>query len=213
MNQASRKRCVICGINDATTSDHLPPKGIFPKPRPDNLITVPSCIDCNNSASTLDEVFRLYLALQVGDLDDQIASAYFHEALRTYRHNKKLQGEIMSGAEPLDLTTPSGIYLGQGLKVLWNSTAHDAVIERTVRGLYFHHFDEILPPNVGISPKWFAQPDEQLLKVVSGLEKKVVGENQFVYRFGKDKNLPWVSVWYFEFYGRHWAGAHTGMTQ
>lgn len=211
MNQASRKICAICGNNEATTLDHLPPKSIFPKPRPDDLITVPSCIECNNSASDLDEAFRLYLALHVGDLDDEITSAYFHEALRTYKHNKKLQREILSSAEPMDFTTPSGIYMGQGMKVLWNSTAHDAVIERIVRGLYFYHFDEVLPSDARISPKWFNRPDEEFLETLSGLKKNIVGNNQFVYLYGRDEENPAASIWHFEFYGRHWAGAHTGM--
>jgi hypothetical protein len=142
MSRDKGKICAICGINEATTSDHLPPKSIFPKPRPSNLITVPSCNECNNSASGLDEIFRLYLALHVGDLDDQVTSAYSHEALRTYKYNKKLQREILGSAQPINFTTPSGIYIGQGMKVLWNSKAHDEVIKRMVRGLYFYHFGD-----------------------------------------------------------------------
>jgi len=211
MTRASRKICAICGNNEATTSDHLPPTSIFPKPRPDNLITVPSCAECNNRASDLDEAFRLYLALHVGDLEDEIAAAYFHEAPRTYKHNKQLQREILGSAEPVDFTTPSGIYTGQGMKVLWNSKAHDAVIERIVRGLYFHNFGEVLPPDARVSPKWFNQPDEEFLQTMSGLKKNVVGNNQFVYLFGRAEGRPAASVWCFEFYGRHWAGAHTGM--
>lgn len=211
MNQVSKRICAICGNNEATTFDHLPPKSIFPKPRPDNLITVPSCAECNNGASDLDETFRLYLALHVGNLDDEIASAYFHEAIRTFEHNKKLQREILGSAEPIDFATPSGIYIGQGMKVLWNSTAHDAVIGRIVRGLYFHHFDEVLPPDAGVSPKWFNRPNEEFLKAVSGLKKNVVGNNQFTYLYGRDEVSPATSIWCFEFYGRHWAGAHTGM--
>lgn len=210
-NQKTTKICAICGINEATTSDHIPPKSIFPKPRPNNLITVPSCFDCNNSASELDEVFRLYLALHVGDLNDKITAVYFHEALRTFKHNKKLQCEILSSAEMVDFKTPAGIYLGQGMKVIWNSKSHDAVIERVVRGLYFHHFGEVLSSNANVSTKWFNQPDEAFLKMLSGLKKNVIGNNQFIYLYGREDDHPSVSVWYFEFYGRHWAGAHTGM--
>lgn len=211
MNLDSRKICAICGRNEATTSDHLPPKGIFPKPRPHNLITVPSCAECNNGASDLDETFRLYLALHVGDLDDAVTSAYFHEALRTYKHNKRLQRDILESASPVDFTTLGGIYIGQGMKIPWNSKAHDAVIERMVRGLYFHHFGEVLAPDTQVSTKWFNQPDEEFLRSLVGLRKCVVGNNQFIYLYGRAEDYPPASVWYFEFYGRHWAGAHTGM--
>ena len=211
MNKYDGQLCAICGLKAATTSDHLPPKSIFPKPRPSNLITVPSCADCNNSASELDENFRLYLALHVGDLEDKLTAAYFYEALRTYKHNKKLQREILGIVELVDLKTPSGINLGLGMKVLWNSKSHDAVIERIVRGLYFHHFGEVLPSIANVSPKWFNQPDEVFLEKLEGLKKNVIGDNQFVYSYGRENEHPSFSVWYFEFYGRHWAGAHTGM--
>lgn len=35
--------CCYCGINSSTTKDHIPPKSIFNKPLPNNLITVPYC--------------------------------------------------------------------------------------------------------------------------------------------------------------------------
>jgi hypothetical protein len=153
----------------------------------------------------------MYLALHVGDLDDELTADYFNEALRTYEHNKKLQREIMSSAKPVEFTTESGIYIGQGMKVLWNSQAHDAVIERIVRGLYFYHFGEVLPSDAKVSPKWFNRPDKQFLQTMSSLTKNVIGNNQFIYMYGRAEEHPAASVWCFEFYGRHWAGAHTGM--
>ena len=45
--------CFNCGgVPD--TVDHTPPKVLIDKPYPDEMIVVPSCYDCNNSAS-LDE--------------------------------------------------------------------------------------------------------------------------------------------------------------
>lgn len=207
MNKIANEICAICGINKATTSDHLPPKSIFPKPRPNNLITVPSCTSCNNNASDLDEAFRLYLALHVGNQGDKITSKYFKEALKTYRHNKRLQREILGNAKPINSTTPNG----QSIKILWNSKAHDAVIERMVRGLYFNHFGEVLHPDAKIRPKWFYQPDQKFLQAFYGFEKNIIGNNQLIYLYGRANEQPSASVWYFEFYGRHWAGASTGM--
>lgn len=210
MKNDPRQLCAICGTNEATTADHLPPKGIFPHPRPSNLITVPSCAGCNNNSSALDEAFRLYLALHVGDLDDELTSNYFHEALRTYRHNGRLQREVLGSAEPVEITSETGIYLGQGMKILWNSKAHDTIIERTVRGLYYHHYGEILGPDVHVSPKWFNRPNMDLLNTFSNLTRNVIGNNQLVYLYGRAEDKPSASIWYFVFYGRHWAGAHTG---
>jgi len=211
MTRTHRNICAICGINTATTLDHLPPKSIFPRPRPNNLITVPSCKECNQNASILDEAFRLYLALHVVRQGDEATKKYFQEALKTFEHNGRLQREIINNSQPIDCTTESGIYLGQGMKVTWNSTAHDAVIERIVRGLYYHHFGEVLPPQAKVFPKWFSEPNEEFLQTMNDLTKNIIGNNQFVYFYGRSENDPTKSVWYFEFYGQHWAGAHTGM--
>lgn len=45
--------CFHCG-GEANTVDHAPPKVFLDKPYPNELIVVPSCYECNNSAS-LDE--------------------------------------------------------------------------------------------------------------------------------------------------------------
>lgn len=45
--------CFHCG-GKPDTVDHAPPKVLLDRPYPDEMISVPSCYDCNNSAS-LDE--------------------------------------------------------------------------------------------------------------------------------------------------------------
>ncbi len=63
--------CVFCGVRDGTTKDHVPPKGMFPPPRP-NLITVPACVTCNGGASEIDERFRTMLSLKVGAASPEV---------------------------------------------------------------------------------------------------------------------------------------------
>ena len=55
-------QCYLCGSTDNLTRDHIPPKGIFPKPRPNDLLTVPCCFDCNNGLSKQDELLRLMVS-------------------------------------------------------------------------------------------------------------------------------------------------------
>jgi len=64
-NAANSQECVYCGATGCLTRDHVPPKAIFSKPLPSNLITVPACAKCNSAASNDDEYFRL--SLQVRD--------------------------------------------------------------------------------------------------------------------------------------------------
>lgn len=55
----SIEKCYLCGSTENLTRDHIPPKGLFPKPRPSNLYTVPCCYSCNNGAAKEDEYFRV----------------------------------------------------------------------------------------------------------------------------------------------------------
>src|SRR5947208_269514 len=55
--------CVYCGKVGPITMDHVPPRLLFPDPKP-ALITVPSCFKCNSSASKDDEYFRLVVCIR-----------------------------------------------------------------------------------------------------------------------------------------------------
>ncbi len=57
--------CAISGEIKTTTREHIPPKNIFPRPLPSDLITVPACAECNNGASRYDEIFKVLLSFGV----------------------------------------------------------------------------------------------------------------------------------------------------
>jgi hypothetical protein len=51
--------CAYCGSTSELTDDHIPPKNLFPKPRPENIITVKACKICVKDTSKDDEYFRM----------------------------------------------------------------------------------------------------------------------------------------------------------
>ena len=55
--------CLYCGVPGELTNDHVPPKNLFPKPRPNILVEVRACLACNGGASKDDEYFRQCLVL------------------------------------------------------------------------------------------------------------------------------------------------------
>ena len=73
----ANERCYLCGISlriydlkpgekppaDSKTRDHVPPVGLFPDPKPSDLVTVPCCFKCNNTHSGFDERLRALAAL------------------------------------------------------------------------------------------------------------------------------------------------------
>jgi hypothetical protein len=59
-------RCCYCAKEGEMTKDHVPPKGFFPPPRPNNLIQVPCCFECNNGFSLDDEAVRAWFTASLG---------------------------------------------------------------------------------------------------------------------------------------------------
>ena len=55
-------KCYLCSTDQKITADHIPPRNLFPEPRPSNLITVPCCESCNQSYNLDDEALRCFLA-------------------------------------------------------------------------------------------------------------------------------------------------------
>lgn len=201
--------CAICGIREAVTKDHVPPRGIFIKPRPNNLIKVPACFSCNNNASDLDEKFRVYLGLHVGGSGGQGEELFRKEALRTLKHNKKLRQKILRGMEPVNLTTPGGIFSERGYRFLWDSEAHDTIVERTIRGLYFHHYRQILGKQAYVKVQWLRGIPAEMAEMVNGWSIYSFGKGEVTYRYGRAEEYPLCSIWLFQFYGAHWASGYS----
>jgi hypothetical protein len=56
--------CVYCGAFGTIHMDHVPPKNLFEAQAQSQLLTVPACRSCNNSASKDDEYFLVVMALR-----------------------------------------------------------------------------------------------------------------------------------------------------
>jgi hypothetical protein len=208
MKSKTQILCAICGFRNATTSDHVPPKGIFPKPRPGDLITVPSCFHCNNSGSKQDEEFRVFLSLQLGMETRATRGLWKDGALRSLQHNQRLRTHIINNSRWVDVTTPSGIRLRKQRAVFMPARAHNAVLDRTVRGLYFHHFGDILGQQVscrvsqmtGLPKKIESAEIDQMLQSMAIAS---IGGNSFVYRYARAADSPLNSLWLLRFYERY----------
>lgn len=198
--------CVICGKRAATTRDHVPPEGIFPKPLPSNLITVPACARCNNGTSTHDENFKVLLSLYCGQFNPEVSRLINTHALPTLGHNQKLNRTLITRMCPTYRSSSSGIIYERGWSVDWDETSTKIVIERTVRGLYFHHFNEILGEETECR---ISRLDDDNLEIALGIfsnwSKGYIGDkNEVVYLYAQQKEEILHSVWIFEFYGVLW---------
>ena len=112
--------CAICGINEATTRDHVPQKAIFQKPRPENLITVPACSDCYNGASDLDDLFKVYLSMHAACESDIARRLFTEKTARTLERNKSLLSQIAEESKEQQIEDENGDFV-TGTGILWNS--------------------------------------------------------------------------------------------
>lgn len=205
----SDMRCSICGVRAATTRDHVPPKNIFPRPRPNDLVTVPACQECNMGVSGVDEKFRAYLSLHVGLDTPDATRLWTQHAVRTFRHNNSLRREILGKSQRVDMVTKAGIIIGEGYRLQWDSAVHDTTVDRTIRGLYFHHFGDILGEKVRVQVRWHQNLTQEMIELSSEWSMNSMGSDIFVYRFSRAVDQPLASVWLLQFYGRHWASGNT----
>ena len=205
----SDKICVFCGAK-ATTRDHIPPKGIFPRPLPPNakLITVPACTTCNGSASEDDEIFRNYISQTVSADSD----------FRTTEEQNKLKGQAKRGIErspKKDIQNKNPALIVNENKIIERTEAKaefkvtERVIKKIVRGLYFYHFKSIFPIGKKIEIIILNPLRKGLWCKLQFKSSNICGEDVFHYQYGRlDLDLH-VSIWVFDFYNNKKIGAIT----
>lgn len=213
-NQYPRNICAYCGDSKHLTDDHIPPKNLFPKPRPNNLITVPACKKCHSTTSKDDEYFRIKLSLR-DDAGNHHSARKNWDSLFRGLNRKKASGlrkSFLSDIKNVHTRTPVGIYTGVRLGYDVDLNRIRKVVERIVRGFYFAEVGKPLGLNTGLKivlnedlldePKGFIEElSKTILKPLASKEAKVIGNNIFSYRHHIAVEDPIVSVWGMSFYG------------
>ena len=146
MKQKGQEGCAYCGAT-ATTRDHVPPRGLFPKPWPSDFITVPSCDPCNGGASLDDEFFRVFLTLREESGVRSDAAAVLQTTMRGL-HRPEYQGlrtTILSSLREVEHISPNGLYLGHIRQYSVERRRIERVCSRITRGLFYHHSGFRLP--------------------------------------------------------------------
>jgi len=134
--------CYNCGLNEATTHDHVIPRTLIPTPRPANLPTVPACEPCNGGFSKDEEYLRDRLAGVVGD-PNYLGPDLWDTAWRSLQdpkaHGKKIGFFKEIRQLPKPVLTKEG---PTDLAVVISKDRTDRVIKKMVRALYYHRFEE-----------------------------------------------------------------------
>ena len=197
---AEQGRCFVCG-GPATTRDHIPPRGIFPEPLPDNLITVPACPRCNSESCRDDEYFRLVVPATTND-NPRALALLNQRILKRARRKPGLVIEFLKSVSKVDEVSSGGIYLGPARAVKLDRRRIQTVINKIVRGLFFHHTGRILGGNCVVEEFWY-QPrlTETVLERICALPLFNVGDGSvFSYRYELPTSAFDESAWFLMFY-------------
>jgi len=81
---------------------------------------------------------------------------------------------------------------------------YDRVFERTVRGLYYHHFKEILGRDVIFSIYPSTTLSDEMYQLTVNLPQNAIGNDALIYKYGRVEAVPKGSMWIFQLYNRHW---------
>lgn len=214
------KLCVSCGA-PASSRDHVPPKELLSKPYPKNLITVPSCGDCNNGASRDDEYLRNTLLLRIETADHPEALKLrprFYRGFFDAQH-PGARREVLRKLKPVRLVSPAGLSLGRTASFEVEVPRIHRVIRRIVYGLYFRTRGERLPDGCvidvypGDAVAGDVSADGELLRALGGTvlirgRQRTIGAEAFSYWFYDareqedcDRLGPHDTVWMLRFYG------------
>lgn len=206
------KHCYFCD-NIATSSEHVPPKCLFPEIKDTkginfrkNLITVPSC-DLHNSRKSDDDEF---LMLSLSGLIKNNPVGNFHQLTKANRALKRknanfLSKEILRKHKYGTIQSSDGKYrlvsIGHpNVERLYNCLEHIAC------GLYFHKFKVRFKGSVKIFMGFIDYKDnnKQVLKhflkkrfiLETELNEEIEGENPevFYYQFLKPDNHGFIAL-------------------
>ncbi len=135
------KRCCLCGTSAKLTRDHVPPKGFFVPPLPDNLITVPCCHGCNQHYKKDDEAARLFFSAYRWE-SDKGKWIWKEKALgSTLQRSPKLRQRVLDSLHHLPVQTQNGVEVMP--VIIFPESRMNRFLIRITKGLLFSFYPDI----------------------------------------------------------------------
>lgn len=208
--------CVHCRKRPAVSRDHVPPKGLFQRPRPDNLIRVPACEDCDNGRTKDDEYlqhiysfdYRADTNLSASNRRNSIL-AKFKDGIRT-----AALAALLRKGRPTSFYTPSGLYVGDGLEIDVDGRRLTRVHKCVVTGLFYVEYGRPLANDYGVvvlhadvieanaSVEAQRKFGEGFVKRLQAVAPRIFGRDEFEYRCVAAIDNENCTAWWLTYYGR-----------
>src|SRR6266487_5362893 len=138
MTKRARKKkatpaCVYCGKEPGTTNDHVPPKSLFPEPRP-KMVKVPCCEACRKRQSKDDEYFKIMTVMRRDVVHEPFVQTVVDSVYRGLARpeGKGLANSLRRSARSIPKQTVSGSYVGVDAVYRIDTARLNAVMRRTL---------------------------------------------------------------------------------
>ncbi len=206
------KKCIYCNSTENLTKDHIPPKCFFPDPKPSNLISVVCCKKCNNDFGRDDEYVFAVLTMRHDVGEHRVGKKHLEKLKRMFCNPKKLLflKSIVNSTNVIDVSTPSGIYIGKTLTYQPKGDRILNFMKRLTAGIYFHETKRPLPLNNKfrlLDPSNFERQSELFKKTMSPVlyelinkNKTIIGDNVFSYSYEIHKDNKYIFFSLFSFF-------------
>jgi hypothetical protein len=144
-DQRQRGVCAYCGRKKQLTVDHIPPKLLLAEPFPNNLITVPACVECNKKFQRDDEYTRDMLALDFRAGANAAAASKVPKIFRSLQRpqSQRYAGYVQGQIRPTELVDSLGRPLS--LRASPDRDRIDATGKHIMLGMHFHFANQPLP--------------------------------------------------------------------
>jgi hypothetical protein len=198
--------CVYCGAVGVVEKEDVIPKCLFPTPRPNDLVKVPSCRPCNAAKSKDDDYLRDFLVSDISTGSHPVAQSLFHQkVLSSVRQNSSDFARIaVSDGKLAPYRTREGLYLGHAYSIPLDDVRLHRIFGTIVRGLYFKANGVRIPDayvfNAGrIDSLAFNRDWPQLSKIGFNGPYKI-GDGIFTCIWMKADIDPFLTSWWLFFY-------------
>jgi len=196
------EKCYCCNEN-SVSREHIPPKCIFPNPRPSNMITLPSCDKHNSKKSKDDEYFRWFLSTVCGPTSATALNILKTKVIKGLRRKPALHNTIMKNSiKSINIYSPGGIWLGKKPGFRFDNKRIVRSLKLICKGLYFYNFNKRIINIHKFALKFNPDLNENEINEITYLKLYNIGKGDvFSYRYYRenidDKDT---CLWFLMFY-------------
>ncbi|MGK0174872.1 MAG: hypothetical protein ACI9AT_001254 [Ulvibacter sp.] len=203
-----KNTCAYCGCLGETTIDHVPPRCLFRRPHPVDMITVPACNSCHRNISIDDEYFMMALGLVLCENENEHSIFLTNKVKRALKRPeaRKLKKSFQKRLKKVAIHSDAGIYLGDTTAIQFDWSRLKLFATRVLVGLHYNEFSKPVPEGYekNVFLTWFQKDTEifgspdikELINILACSNKVNVGNNTLQYWLSIAEDDDSSSFWY-----------------